>query len=133
MLPVSQSLSVLKTSRTLLVTVHLRLHDASAVCCLDQAQEPCALGWLERQFLQQALMCRSVEVFGSHVGFVLDVLHLSQTHDFVTNGVLDPQPSNLDVFCLSKARSGAHPDRCRRVRLDIDVDGSSPSPRTCAS
>ena len=59
-----------------------RLHDASAVCCRDQAQEPSALGWLERQFLQQALMCRSVEVLGA--------FHLSQAHDFVTNGVLDP-------------------------------------------
>ena len=39
---------------------------------------------------QQALMCRSVEVFGSHVGFVLGALHLSETNDFVTNGVLDP-------------------------------------------
>ena len=86
---------------------HPRFHDASAVCCRDQAQEPSALGWLERQFLQQALMCRSVEVFGSHVGFVLGALHLSQTNDFVTNGVLDPQPSDLNVFCLSNALFGS--------------------------
>ena len=56
------------------------------------------------------------------VGLVLGALHLSQTHDFFTNGVLDPKPSNLDVFPTS--RSGAHPDRCRGVRLDIYIDGS---------
>ena len=70
-------------------------------------------------------MCRSVEVFGSHVGFFLGALHLSQTNDLVTNGVLDPWPSDLNVSCLSNALSGAHPDHCCRVRLDIDVDGSS--------
>ena len=71
-----------KVRELFLVAVSPRLHDASAVCCRDQAQEPSALGWLERQFLQQALMCRSVEVLGA--------FHLSQAHDFVTNGVLDP-------------------------------------------
>ena len=35
-----------------LVTTHLRINDAPAVCCRDQAQEPSAIGWLERQFLQ---------------------------------------------------------------------------------
>ena len=50
--------------------------------------EAVVLGWLERQFLQQALVCRSVEVFGSCVGLVLGALHLLQTHDLVTNGVL---------------------------------------------
>ena len=69
----------------------------SAVCCRDQAQEPSAVGWLERQFLQQALMCRSVEVFGSHVGYVLSARHFSQANNFVTYGILDPQPTNLYV------------------------------------
>ena len=70
-------------------------------------------------------MCRSVEVFGSHVRFVVGASHLSQTHDLVTNGVLDPQPTNLDVSGLSNARSGTHPDRSRRVRFDVDVGSSS--------
>ena len=52
------------------------------------SQKPFVLGWLERQFLQQALVCRSVEVFGSHVALVLGTLHLLQTDDLVTNGVL---------------------------------------------
>ena len=44
---------------------------------------------------------------------------------FLTNGVLDPQPTNLTALGLSNARSGTHPDRSRRVRFDVDVDGSS--------
>ena len=48
-----------------------------------------------------------------------------QTHDLVTNGVWDPQPPNMDVSCLSNARSRAHPDRCCGIRLDIHVDDSA--------
>ena len=73
-------------------------------------------------------MCRSVEIFGSHVGFVVGASHLSQAHDLVTDGVLDPQPTNLNESGLSNARSGTHPDRSRRVRFDVDVDGSSHLP-----
>ena len=98
MLSVSQSSFVLNTSPTF--PHYPRFHNAPAVCCRDQAQEPSAQGWLERQFLQKALMCRSVKVFGSHVGFVVGDSHFSQTHDLVTNGVLDPQPTNFDVSGL---------------------------------
>ena len=112
-------------SQRVLITDHLRFHDAPAVCCRDQAQERSALGWLEHQVLQQALMCRSDEVFGSHVRFVVGASHLSQVHDLVMNGVSDPQPTNLNVSGLSNARSGTHPDRSRRVRFDADVGGSS--------
>ena len=66
---------------------------------------------LSGSFCKKALVFRSFEVIGSH--------------DLVTNGVLDPQPTNLDVSCLPKARSGAHPDRCRELRLDIHVDDSA--------
>ena len=33
--------------------------------------------------------------------------------------------TNLNMSGLSNARSGTHPDRSRRVRFDVDVDGSS--------
>ena len=87
---------------------------------------------LSGKFQQLALTCRSVEVFGSHVSFVVGASHLSQAHDLVTNGVLDRQPTNLDVSGLSHARSGTRPDRSRRVRFNVDVDIFVPSPRTCA-
>ena len=71
-------------------------------------------------------MCRSVEVFGPHVSFVVGASHPSQAHDLVTNGVLDQQPANLNVSGgLSNARSETHPDRSRQIRFDVDVVGSS--------
>ena len=77
---------------------------------------------IHRHVLQPFALPRRVTAFTSASFSVsFSVLHFLQAHDFVTNGVLDPQP----VSCFSNARSRAHPDRCRGVRLDIYVDGSS--------
>ena len=51
--------------------------------------------------------------------------HLFQAHNFVTNSVRDPQPSNLDVPRLPDARSGAHSHCCRGIRLDLEAAVSS--------
>ena len=48
---------------------------------------------------------------------VLRARHFSQANNFA-------QPTNLYVSGLSNASSRAHPNRCRRVRFDVDVDGS---------
>ena len=84
----SQSLPALTTSRCRPRRLHRALLRRFRRLLSRSSQKPSVLGWLERQFLQQALVCRSVEVFNSQVGLVLGALHLLQTHDLVTNGVL---------------------------------------------
>ena len=66
-----------------------------------------------------------VEVLGSHVGFVVGAFHLSQTHDLCHEWRLRSSTNELYCSSLSNARSGTHPDRSRRVRFDVDVEGSS--------
>ena len=86
--PASQSLPALTTSRYRPRRLHPALLRRFRRLLSRSSQKPPVLDWLEGQFLQHALVCRSVEVFGSHVGLVLGALHLLQTHDLVTNGAL---------------------------------------------
>ena len=113
-----QSLPALTTSRCRPRRLHIARLRRFRRLLSRSSQKPSVLGWLERQFLQQALVCRSVELFGSRPS---PSPNARPCHEWRP----DPQPTNLVVSCLSNARSGAHPDRCRGIRLDSNVDGSA--------
>ena len=132
MLPISQSSLVLKTSRTLPHFHSSALPRRSRRLLFAVAIKPKSrLHWvgLSGSFCNKALMCRSVEVslVAMSASFSVPLTFLKRTAFSRMASWIHNQRTWMCLVFPTPVREHIH-NRCRRVRLDVDVDGSLPSP-----